>query len=78
MTPQWEVVVVGGANFAAALAVGPGEQRSPEDAGRFASAATALATTRLGAQASLPRRREVAALLASLSPPTGGPAAAPA
>jgi sugar/nucleoside kinase (ribokinase family) len=42
MTPPWDVVVVGGANFAAALAVGLGEQRSPEDAGRFASEVAAL------------------------------------
>jgi ribokinase len=39
------------------------EGRRLEDAGRFASAAAALATTALGAQASLPRREAVMALL---------------
>lgn len=50
--------------FAAALAVALAEGRSWEEAGPFASAAAALATTELGAQAGLPRREAVAALLA--------------
>jgi ribokinase len=49
--------------FASALAVALTEGRSVADAGPFASAAAALATTVLGAQASLPRRAAVLALL---------------
>ncbi|TMB42510.1 MAG: ribokinase [Deltaproteobacteria bacterium] len=49
--------------FASALAVCLAEGRSLEDAGPFASAAAALATTVLGAQASLPRREAVLRLL---------------
>jgi len=49
--------------FASALAVCFAEGRSLEDAGPFASAAAALATTVLGAQASLPRREAVLRLL---------------
>lgn len=47
--------------FAAALA----EERSLEEAGPLASAAAALTTTKLGAQAALPDRAAVMALLAS-------------
>jgi ribokinase len=52
--------------FAAALAVAMAEEQPLFDAVRFAHAASALATTRLGAQAGLPRREEVLALLAGL------------
>jgi ribokinase len=50
--------------FASALAVCLAEGRPLEEAGSFASAAAALATTVLGAQASLPRRDAVLRLLA--------------
>ena len=50
--------------FASALAVRLAEGTPLEAAGRFASAAAALATTVLGAQASLPRREAVLELLA--------------
>ncbi len=50
--------------FAAALAVALAEGRAREDAGRFASATAALATTRIGAQSALPTRRQVERLLA--------------
>lgn len=49
--------------FAAALAVMLGQGQSLEDAARFASAAAAVATTRLGALAGLPTWQEVLALL---------------
>jgi ribokinase len=49
--------------FASALAVCIAEKVPLPEAGRFASAAAAIATTRLGAQASLPTRQQVAALL---------------
>jgi ribokinase len=49
--------------FASAFAVCLAEGKRLEEAGRFASAAAALATTTLGAQASLPRRDAVLALL---------------
>jgi ribokinase len=45
--------------FAAALAVMIAEGKSLPVAARFASAAAALKTTRLGAQAGLPRKQEV-------------------
>jgi ribokinase len=51
--------------FASALAVCLAEGKSLAEAGPFASAAAALATTVLGAQASLPRRAAVLDLLAS-------------
>jgi ribokinase len=51
--------------FASALAVALAEGRTLAEAGPFASAAAALATTVLGAQAALPRRATVLALLAS-------------
>jgi ribokinase len=50
--------------FAAALAVGLAEERSLTEAAAMGSAAAALATTQLGAQAGLPRRAEVLRLLA--------------
>ena len=49
--------------FNAALGVALTEARPLPSAVRFASAAAALACTRRGAQASLPRRAEVEALL---------------
>ena len=49
--------------FASALAVCLAEGQPFEEAGRFASAAAALSTTILGAQASLPRRPAVLELL---------------
>jgi ribokinase len=50
--------------FAAALAVTLSEGRTLEEAGRFANAAAALATTAVGAQAGLPRRDALEALVA--------------
>ena len=50
--------------FAAALAVAVAEGRPLSEAGAFANAAAALKTTKLGAQAGLPRRKAVQALLA--------------
>lgn len=52
-----------GDTFTAALTVALVEGRSPEDALRFACTAGAAATTRPGAQPSLPTRQEVEALL---------------
>jgi ribokinase len=52
--------------FAAALAVAWAEGRMLEEAGPFASAAAALATTALGAQTALPRREAVLDLLVRL------------
>lgn len=49
--------------FAAALAVAIVEDRSPRWAGHFANCAAALATTKLGAQPALPKRKEVEALM---------------
>jgi ribokinase len=49
--------------FAAALAVGLLEERTWPEIGALASAAAALTTTKLGAQAGLPRRDEVLKLL---------------
>ena len=49
--------------FASALAVWLAEGKPLEEAGLFASAAAALSTTRLGAQASLPHRAAVLQLL---------------
>jgi ribokinase len=49
--------------FAAGLAVGLAEQRSLAEAAVLGNAAAALATTKLGAQAGLPRREEVLRLL---------------
>jgi ribokinase len=54
--------------FCAALAVGIAEQSTIGDAVRFACAAGALATTRHGAEPSLPRRAEVESLLAKGAP----------
>jgi ribokinase len=49
--------------FAGALSVMLAEGRPLPEAARFASAAAALATTKLGAQAALPRREAIQALL---------------
>lgn len=57
--------------FAAALAVALAEGQPLAVAGRFASGAAALATTALGAQAGLPRRRELDAYLAQISKRSG-------
>jgi ribokinase len=68
--PRFEVQRVdatgAGDAFASALAVCLAEKRPLPEAGRFASAAAALATTRLGAQASLATRAQVEALLAGV------------
>jgi ribokinase len=67
--PRFEVARLdatgAGDAFASAFAVALAEGRSLREAGPFASAAAALATTVLGAQASLPRRAAVLALLDS-------------
>jgi ribokinase len=69
--PHLEVEVVdktgAGDAFAAALACGLARGESPFVAARFANAAAALATTRMGAQASLPRRAAVIELLARVT-----------
>jgi ribokinase len=59
--PAVQVVDTTGAGdcFVAALTVALLEGRAPEDALRFACVAGALATTRAGAQPSLPWRAEV-------------------
>jgi len=66
--PRFEVTRVdatgAGDAFASAFAVALAEGRSLAEGGPFASAAAALATTILGAQASLPRRSAVLALIA--------------
>ena len=54
-----------GDTFGGALGVALAEGRSMDEAIRFANAAAALSVTRLGAQASMPERREVEALLAT-------------
>jgi ribokinase len=66
--PRFEVKRVdatgAGDAFASALAVCFAQGKPLEEAGPFASAAAALATTHLGAQASLPMREAVLQLLA--------------
>ena len=54
--------------FNAALAVALAEERTIEEALRFANAAAAISVTRAGAQASVPARAEVNELLDSVSP----------
>ena len=56
-----------GDTFGGALGVALAEGRSMDEAIRFANAAAALSVTRLGAQASMPERREVEQLLAGRS-----------
>jgi ribokinase len=51
--------------FAGALAVALAEGQSLVQAAEFANVAAALATTKIGAQAALPRRDEIAAFLES-------------
>jgi len=53
--------------FNGALAVALAEGRPLLEAARFASAAAAISVTRLGAQPSAPTRREIEALLASVT-----------
>jgi ribokinase len=53
-----------GDTFAAALAVGLAEGMEPADAMRFASGASALAVTKLGAQPGMPSRAQLDAFLA--------------
>jgi ribokinase len=55
--------------FLGALACGLAEGKPIRDALRWANAAGALATTKLGAQPSLPRKKEVDTFLAK---PEGG------
>jgi ribokinase len=66
--PRFDVASVdatgAGDAFAAALSVMLAEGNPLDEAARFASAAAALTTTKLGAQAALPRREAVLALLA--------------
>jgi ribokinase len=65
--PVKSVDAVGaGDAFAAALAVQMAKGRSLAEAGSFANAAAALATTVVGARAGLPRREAVARLLAEV------------
>jgi ribokinase len=54
--------------FIAALAVGIAEGRSFIEAGWMANGAAALATTKLGAQTALPRRKELSRLLKRHAP----------
>jgi ribokinase len=54
-----------GDTFNAALAVALAEDRGVVEALRFANAAAAISVTRMGAQASVPARAEVDALLAA-------------
>ena len=54
-----------GDTFNAALAVALAEERSVDEALRFANGAAAISVTRMGAQASVPARAEVEALLMS-------------
>ena len=67
--PRFEVNRVdatgAGDAFASAFAVALAEGRSLAEGGPFASAAAALATTALGAQAAMPRREAVLALMRS-------------
>ena len=71
--PRQHVPVVdatgAGDAFAAALAVGLAEGRSLTEAGWLACAAAALTTTRVGAQASLPRRAEIDRFAAEIARP---------
>ena len=62
-----------GDTFNGALAVALAEGRPLPEAVPFANAAAALSVTRLGAQASMPERREVDALVATRSQERGAP-----
>ena len=57
-----------GDTFNAALAVALAEGQPMEQAARFANAAAAISVTRLGAQASIPTRKEVDHLLSATNP----------
>ncbi len=72
-----EVVDATGAGdaFAGGLALALAEGRDLADAARFAHAASALATTKVGAQAGLPRRDAVLELLGSMERAPAGAAA---
>lgn len=63
LVPSWPVTPIdttaAGDAFTAALAVAWVEGRVPREAVRFATAAGALATKRVGAQPSMPTRAEV-------------------
>ncbi|MDQ8206108.1 ribokinase [Coraliomargarita sp. SDUM461003] len=67
--PAFEVDAVdataAGDTFCGALALALGEGQSLPNAGRFASAASALAVTQLGAQSSIPTRQAIDAFLLS-------------
>lgn len=62
-----------GDTFNGALAVALSEGRPLPHAVSFANAAAALSVTRLGAQSSMPERREIDALVATRSPERGAP-----
>ena len=66
--PKIDVVDTTGAGdcFCAALTLALAEGQLPQEALDFACAAGALATTRLGAQISIPTRRQVEAVLSSV------------
>lgn len=53
-----------GDTFCGALAVALAEGQPLREAARFASAASALSVTKVGAQSSIPTRGEISALLA--------------
>ena len=67
--PRFPVTAVdatgAGDALTAAFTVALIEGRSPADAGRFATAAAALATTKFGAQSGLPTRSEIEQLLST-------------
>jgi ribokinase len=69
LVPSWPVTAVdttaAGDAFTTALAVAWVEGRPPREAVRFATAAGALATTRVGAQPAMPTRGEVDVLMES-------------
>jgi ribokinase len=71
LVPSFSVRVIdntGAGNvFSGALAVALGENRKMKDAVVFANAAAAISVTRLGAQPSIPRRREIDKFLAEHS-----------
>jgi ribokinase len=73
LVPTWPVTPVdttaAGDAFTAALAVAWVEGRTPREAVRFATAAGALATTRVGAQPAMPTRAEVDELFRTTGSP---------
>lgn len=79
VTPEWEELIpafsvkaidatAAGDVFNGALAVALAEKKSLPEAVRFASAAAALSTTKMGAQPSIPFRNEVEDFLKGASP----------